>query len=194
MSRTILLTFDDGPHPEHTPMLLDVLAARDIKALFFVIGEKLETEAGHRIATRMHREGHMIGNHTYSHPDLTTLSEDKIHEELFRTHELIASISGHSSVFRPPYGSTDFTVQKVATDLGYFQMLWNVDTFDWKFRDRQPWIEPALEQISFRSRSLVLLHDIHKTTVERVPAFIDAILTQDSLSFVKPENLAFHRV
>lgn len=186
--RSVCLTFDDGPHKEHTPHLLDILKEKNIRSIFFVLGEKLEDPDCVKIIRRMLDEGHLVGNHSYSHPDLTLLGEEGIRNELEKAHDKIVSISNECSLFRPPYGYTNYHVQKVSCELGYTQMLWNVDTFDWKLKTFDAWGEAALQQISFRTRSLVLLHDIHRTTIEGVQYFIEAIKRQDNIAFTLPER------
>lgn len=129
------LTFDDGPHPVHTPRILDELARRDVKAMFFVVGERLESEVGQALMKRAHREGHVIANHTYSHPNLTKLLEEEIRREPRRTQELIGDCAHELRLFRPPFGATNLSVNRIVQDEGYMSVLWNVDTLDRKKRD-----------------------------------------------------------
>lgn len=175
--REILLTFDDGPNPKTTPLLLDVLAKHGVKAMFFMLGERIATSAGRKILERAHAEGHHIGNHTFSHRDLKTLDEASIRVELAKTDELIGVCGHDCRFFRPPYGASNSTVAKVVQELGYMGVMWNVDTLDWhaKYKQNGAWVDHAMDQIAAREDSIVLMHDIHPTTVDHVEALITRI-------------------
>ena len=102
----IALTFDDGPDSVCTPMLLDGLKARGVKATFFLIGENIVKDGNQKIVKRMEEEGHLIGNHTYHHVDLSRLSREEAHQELALTDNLIREITGHETqIVRPPFGA-----------------------------------------------------------------------------------------
>jgi peptidoglycan/xylan/chitin deacetylase (PgdA/CDA1 family) len=184
--REILLTFDDGPHQSLTPKLLDELAKHDIKALFFVLGQALETAKGQEIIKRAAAEGHAIGNHTYSHSDLTKLTPEQVRDEIVRTEHLIGDASRGIKVLRPPYGAHNAVVDAVVKDLGYALRLWNVDSLDWHPKYREgAWVQHAMDQIEARQHCLVLAHDIHPTTVGKIADLIgqisalpDAVFTQ----------------
>lgn len=180
--REIVLTFDDGPHPETTPRILDTLARHDLKAIFFVVGNKLETAKGQEIMRRAFEEGHTIANHTYSHPSLTKCSNDKIREELRRTQELIGDCACEPRLFRPPYGATNHRVNKVIREEGYDSVLWNVDTLDWKKRS-DAWVHHCMDQVEAREDSLILLHDIHPTTASHLEMMIERIRGLDNVEF-----------
>jgi len=171
--KPILLTFDDGPHPEVTPRILDALARRNIRAIFFVVGERLESQANMNVVRRAVCEGHLIGNHSFSHPRLTDLPEDQIRNELLRTDVLIRGFFGAHKLMRPPYGAINDRVRKVALELGYSPMLWNVDTLDWNIQF-QPlgWIDWAIRQAEQKHECIVLAHDIHRTTGDHCAAFL----------------------
>ena len=141
----IVLTFDDGPNPKTTLKLLDFFGENDIKVIFFVIGKRLISEHGLSVLRRAHLEGHIIGNHTFSHPDLAILTKHQIRDEILRTHELICKYTETCDLFRPPYGSTNRTVKQVLEELGYTQMFWNVDTMDWKYKRDGYWIDYGIK-------------------------------------------------
>lgn len=170
----IILTFDDGPHPTLTPKLLDLLKNENIKALFFVLGENVAKGKNRDIVKRAFDEGHLIGNHTYSHKNLKKLTEEEIRTEILKTEDLIKDILSSPKLLRPPYGATNSLVNKVIADLGYTSVFWNVDTLDWKNRGIQ-WVNDALSQVEAREDSIILMHDIHKTTVENVGNLISEI-------------------
>jgi peptidoglycan/xylan/chitin deacetylase (PgdA/CDA1 family) len=183
--REVLLTFDDGPHPKLTPKLLDCLKAHKVTGLFFVLGERVAATGGKDIVKRAFEEGHRIGNHTYSHPDLRKLKESEVRDQLKRTEDLIAPWLGEHRLFRPPYGAHNATVDKVVRDLGYNMVLWSVDSEDWR-ADRKPtgWIDKSLEQIRKRGHSVFLCHDIHPTTVGNFNAFLEQVKTVPKCCFV----------
>jgi peptidoglycan/xylan/chitin deacetylase (PgdA/CDA1 family) len=174
--REVVLTFDDGPHPRLTPKLLDCLAAEALKGVFFVVGTNVAARGGRDIVARAFAEGHRIGNHTFSHPDLTKLSEEKVREELTRTEELIAEFLTEHKLFRPPYGAHNSVVDRIVSELGYHVVLWSVDSQDWSPANKPTkWINIALNQIKTRGHSVFLCHDIHPTTVNNFPAFLNKV-------------------
>jgi peptidoglycan/xylan/chitin deacetylase (PgdA/CDA1 family) len=184
--REIVLSFDDGPHPTHTPKLLDILKEQGVKAIFFVLGQNLEGQKGQEIIQRAFREGHKIGNHSYSHPDLTKLNESQVRDEIEKTQKLIGQWGPGDRFLRPPYGAHNQLVDKVARDLGYRLVFWNVDTLDWHEDYKSGgWVGHGMTQIQERHSSLVLAHDIHGTTVEKVPELIGAIKNLPNASFAE---------
>lgn len=173
--RDILLTFDDGPVPKTTGPLLDTLAEHDVKAMFFMVGRLLATPDGAALARRAHEEGHIVGNHSFSHPNLRKMSAADVRDELSRTHDLICECSGGCKYFGPPYGASGSTVDEVLSELGYTAVLWNVDTEDWKRKKNGEWVAHGMDQIKRREDSIVLMHDIHKSTVDHVEPLINRI-------------------
>lgn len=182
--REVVFSFDDGPHPVNTPKLLDVLAKHGVKAIFFTVGQNLATPHGKEILKRIAGDGHYVGNHTYTHPNLAKLTEAQIRDEIGKTAALIGDADRGIKLLRPPYGSHNQLVDKVAHDLGYRIVLWNVDTQDWnpRFKDGG-WVQLGLDQIEAREHSLVLAHDIHPTTVAKVDDFITAIKALPNVQF-----------
>ncbi|MDC2954149.1 MULTISPECIES: polysaccharide deacetylase family protein [Streptomyces] len=128
--RTMVLTFDDGPDPRYTPHILDTLAEHDVRAMFFVCGEQADWNRD--LLARMADEGHVVGNHTWSHPLLTRLSRSRIHSELQRTSKVIEDAYGERPLwFRAPYGAWNRSVFQIEAELGMEPMAWTVDTEDW---------------------------------------------------------------
>ncbi|MHB9857473.1 polysaccharide deacetylase family protein [Streptomyces sp. YIM S03343] len=128
--RTILLTFDDGPDPHYTPQILDTLARYDVRATFFVCGE--QASQNRRLLGRMADDGHVVGNHTWSHPLLTELTRDQIRSEMTRTSKVIEDGYGEPPQwFRAPYGAWNRTVFQLGAELGMEPLAWTVDTLDW---------------------------------------------------------------
>ncbi|WP_371667853.1 polysaccharide deacetylase family protein [Streptomyces sp. NBC_00289] len=128
--RTMLLTFDDGPDPRYTPHILDTLAEYDVRASFFVCGEMASYNKD--LLARMADEGHVVGNHTWSHPLLTRLRRRQIRTEMERTSDVIEDACGERPVwFRAPYGAWNRAAFQLGAGLGMEPLAWTVDTLDW---------------------------------------------------------------
>jgi peptidoglycan-N-acetylglucosamine deacetylase len=169
----VALTFDDGPSAKLTPKLLDLLAARHIKATFFVIGENAAEHP--EIVARAAHEGHEIGNHTWSHPSLAKKSDEAVRRELQKTDDAIRSATGNRpALIRPPYGSITTRQKKwINSEFGYKIILWDVDPLDWK----RPGPIAVCNRIvrNTRAGSIILSHDIHSGTIDAMPATIDQL-------------------
>jgi peptidoglycan/xylan/chitin deacetylase (PgdA/CDA1 family) len=169
----IAMTFDDGPSAKLTPELLDILAAHHIHATFFVIGKNVIDHP--EILQRAVREGHEIGNHSWSHPSLGKMRDDKVREELQKTDDAIKGAIGTRPVLmRPPYGSiTARQKQWIHEEFGYRTILWDVDPLDWK----RPGSAVVTSRIVHETRpgSIILSHDIHPGTIKAMPATFDQL-------------------
>jgi peptidoglycan/xylan/chitin deacetylase (PgdA/CDA1 family) len=167
------MTFDDGPSEKLTPELLDLLAAHHIHATFFVIGTNVVAHA--EILQRAVREGHEIGNHSWSHPAFAKMSDDRVRAELRKTDDAIRDAIGTRPVLmRPPYGSiTARQKQWIHAEFGYRTILWDVDPLDWK----RPGPAVITQRITreTRSGSIILSHDIHPGTIKAMPATFDQL-------------------
>ncbi|GAA3676774.1 hypothetical protein GCM10022224_046250 [Nonomuraea antimicrobica] len=170
--KCVALTFDDGPG-EHTWRLLDMLSVRDVKATFFVVGQMVAADKGGHTVRRIVDDGHEIGNHSWSHPALTGLSHEALRRELEHTEEIVQRLTGvRMRVMRPPYGATNEEVAAETRREGLAQIMWNVDTMDW--RDRVSSVV-ARRAGSAKPGSIILLHDIHRSTVDAVPEMLDTL-------------------
>ncbi|MFD0773842.1 polysaccharide deacetylase family protein [Streptomonospora algeriensis] len=170
-SKCIALTFDDGPSGR-TPELLDALAEYDARATFFLAGGPVREHPG--TVRRTYAEGHELANHTVHHPDLTSLDASSIAEELTTANELVRRETGFTmDLMRPPYGATDDVVAEVTEKLGQAQILWDVDTNDWRDRDSGIVSKRAVERA--QPGSIVLMHDIHDTTIDAVPRILERL-------------------
>ncbi|MEV5728292.1 polysaccharide deacetylase family protein [Streptomyces pharetrae] len=130
LGRTMVLTFDDGPDPRYTPDILDTLRAYDVRAMFFVCGEM--AAASPDLLARMADEGHVVGNHTWSHPLLTRLTGARIRTEMERTCDVIEDVYGERpGWFRAPYGAWNRAAFRIGAELGMEPLAWTVDTLDW---------------------------------------------------------------
>ncbi|MGB3954283.1 MAG: polysaccharide deacetylase family protein [Brooklawnia sp.] len=168
VQRCVALTFDDGPGP-YTSRLLDILDANNVQATFFVVGNRVGGNSS--LVARMHREGNLVENHSWSHPDLTTQGSGNIAWQLDDTSNAIANATGaRPTMLRPPYGAYNSTVTSMAGQRGMSVILWNVDTQDWLYRNAASVRNAAV--VSTSPGSIVLMHDIHPTTVDAVQGII----------------------
>lgn len=172
VERCIALTFDDGPS-QYTDRLLGELAEADARATFMVVGRNAATQPA--TVERAAEAGHQIVGHTWSHPDLTTLDDAGILDEIERTDAAIEAATGEpaSALMRPPYGAVDDRVLGVLAGAGKAAVLWNVDTEDWRNRDVAETTRRAVE--GAKPGAIVLMHDIHESTVDAVPGIVEQL-------------------
>lgn len=153
----IALTFDDGPHKSYTPQILDILSEYNVKATFFIVGKNCEKYP--ELAERIIDEGHEIGNHTYSHlTNIAKADEGTILRELLRVEDALHELRGYRPrVFRPPGGIYNATIDRIATQLNYTAVLWNVDTHDWKCPPSPRIASEVLNKV--KPGYIILMHD-----------------------------------
>jgi len=180
--KLVALTFDDGPHPEHTSRLLDVLRSERVRATFFVLGTQAEKNPD--VLLRAAADGHQIGNHTYNHKDLTKLGPEQRGTEIERGAALIEDLTGlRPAVMRPPYGASNKAVQDAAdTPL----ILWQIDPRDWSTRDADKSYEHVMVHV--QDGDIILLHDIYEATVDAAERLIPALKAQGYI-FVTVDQL-----
>lgn len=170
----IAITFDDGPHGVNTPRLLDMLKKRKIKATFYVVGNMVEYNP--QILRRIIAEGHEIGNHTVTHGNLARMSDASLRKELKGAHDMIVEATGVAPrTMRPPGGAITSEQKKLMLrEFGYPTILWSVDPEDWK--------KPGVSVVTSRLLNgaspggILLVHDLHKSTVDAMPATLDGLL------------------
>lgn len=172
----IYLTFDAGYESGQTEKILDVLQAHQVPAAFFVVGNYLETEPA--LVRRMAEEGHIVGNHTYHHYDMSRISDpDAFAEELRRVEEAYEAITGEAmkQYYRPPQGIYSEENLKMAEALGYRTVFWSLAYVDW-YQDRQPTAQEAFSKLIPRihNGAVVLLHSTSQTNAE----ILDELLTK----------------
>lgn len=179
-SKKVALTFDDGPHPIYTPQLLKGLKERNIKATFFVIGKSAQLYPD--VVKQIYDEGHLIGNHTYSHAQLNRLSIEKQCEEITKTNEVVHSITGEYPEFiRPSFGEWDKNLQ---CDL--IPVFWTVDTLDWTTENVSKIVRNGTKNI--KDGDIILMHDYYKTSVEAAFKIIDE-LQSEGFEFVTVDDI-----
>lgn len=183
-AKKIAITFDDGPHPSYTEQLLDGLKERGVVATFFVTGEHAKLHPD--VIRRMQDEGHLIGNHTYSHIQLTKSNREKFKTELIRTNEVIKEITGEDMVYvRPPYGSWDKSFEK---ELNMFPVLWTIDPLDWCSGNVSRIVEKIVSKAE--EDGIILMHDYYETSVTAALRAIDELIAE-GYTFVTVEEILF---
>jgi len=155
-TRLLALTYDDGPNDPHTLRLLEVLAKHDVKATFFLIGRYVKQRPD--IARELVRGRHVVGNHTFSHPNLIFASARQTRTQLLDCQQALAdAVGGHSRLFRPPFGGRRPSTLRVARRLGLEPVMWSVTGWDWKGKPAE-YVERRVRQ-QVRGGDVILLHD-----------------------------------
>lgn len=181
-SKQIALTFDDGPHSVYTPRLLDGLRERGVHATFFLLGENVEGKEA--IVKQMQEDGHLIGNHGYSHVQMSKESVNTACEQIEENNKQIEEITGvRPQYLRPPYGAwTD----ELGCTTNMTVVLWNKDPLDWKNQSTKKIVRSITKHIE--PGDVILLHDVYPTSVEAALEVIDT-LTKQGYSFVTVDEL-----
>lgn len=184
----VSLTFDDGPNLEYTPQILDILAENGVKATFFVYGAYVDDHP--EMAKRIVDEGHIIANHSYSHPNFSELSSEDVVQEIEWTQESIYDATGvQPSLYRMPFGAGGPRVVRLFPD--YTSIIWNLDSLDWHLQDSEAIYQNVMANMS--DDSLILMHDTAQYTVDAVARFVPE-LVEAGYQFVTPMELEFqHR-
>lgn len=178
----IALTFDDGPNSIYTEKLLDGLLKRGVKASFFLMGKNIS--GNEELVKRMHEEGHLIGNHTFDHVQLTKVSEAEACSQILKTSNAIYEITGEYTTFvRPPFGSWRENLDCVVTMI---PVLWTVDPVDWNTTDVDL-IVRRVEKVA-EDEDIILLHDNYDSSVEAALRIVDD-LTKQGFEFVTVDEL-----
>lgn len=187
----IAMTYDDGPHATNTPRLLDMLKQRGIKATFFVVGQCAAEYPD--IMKRIVVEGHEIANHSWSHPQLSRMGEGAVSDQLQRTHDVIIQTTGATPrLMRPPFGA--FTQNQMAwanRKWDYKVIMWDVDPLDWKYRNAGHVKSEILSHTV--NGSIILTHDIHKTTIDAMPETLDGLTARGFKFLTVSELIAMDR-
>ena len=180
----VALTFDDGPNASSTPILLDGLKERKVRATFFLIGENVEKDENEKIVKRMYEEGHLIGNHTYTHCNLSKLETGEAKKELEQTDTVIEKITGKQPAFaRAPYGELPVDSEQ---DLSRIYIGWTVDPLDWMTEDAGAVVKTVVEEIN--PGDVILLHDCYPSSVQAAIRIVD-LLQGKGYEFVTVDHL-----
>lgn len=181
--KLLAITFDDGPNYGTTDILLDELKKRDVKATFFVVGQNALNYP--ELVRREYLSGHQVGSHTFSHKQLTRLDSHELSEEVNYNNEIIKNITGkYPTLLRPPYGSFNDEVKRISD---MYIILWNIDTLDWKNRNKDAVYNNIINEAS--DGDIILLHDLYQSSVEGVLMAIDK-LKEEGFEFVTIDEMA----
>lgn len=171
--KMVAITFDDGPNPTNTPQILAALKKYNAKATFFMLGQN--ANAYPDTVKAVYNSECEIGIHTWNHPQLTKLTSDNIAKQVSDTSDVIYEITGYRpKIVRPPYGAINDTVKSTLSE--YPLILWNIDSLDWKSRDENVFVPHVMQDV--QDGDIILLHDIHSTTVPGAEKIISQLTEQ----------------
>ena len=182
--KTLLLTFDDGPHPRYTDRILAILKKYNLQAIFFEVGKNLGTITGDTVkltptaqaSYRILESGSALGNHSYTHALLPQLTESGYSSEIDSTNKLLRFIlKSDPALFRPPYGARNDGVLHVVRADNLKCMEWNIDSMDWADPIPNSIAQRVLKEIDQQGRGIILFHDIHSRAVELLPSLIETL-------------------
>lgn len=180
--KQIALTFDDGPNPKYTPQLLDGLRERGVKVSFFLIGKNIK--GNEDIVRQMQADGHLIGNHSNTHVQLTKETAEQACQEIEETNRIIYQVTGQiPSYIRPPFGSWS---EELECMVPMTVVLWNVDPLDWKIQNTKKVVNHI--EGKAKNNSIILLHDSYPTSVKAALEVID-MLSAKGYTFVTVDEM-----
>ncbi len=187
--KTVVLTFDDGPHYRHTKRILDILKEHGIQAVFFQVGRnlgkqqssgKIKWTSASAQSKQILEAGSLLANHSYSHPVLSKLETENINQEIDQTNSLLKQLTGQEpALFRPPYGARNDTVLARVAAYGLKPIMWNVDSKDWADPVPRSVARRVLDTLAKQERGIILLHDIQPQTVEALPLILKELKAQN---------------
>jgi peptidoglycan/xylan/chitin deacetylase (PgdA/CDA1 family) len=162
------LTYDDGPNSGTTTQLLNALRSAGVRATFFNIGTKVQQNPS--LAKSQLDAGMWVGNHSWTHPHLTQMSQSQMTSELSQTQQALQQATGQTPrLFRPPYGETNSTLKSVEAQLGLTEVLWSVDSRDWAGASTAQIVQAAS---TLQSGGVILMHDGYQTTISAIPQIV----------------------
>lgn len=177
-AKYVVLTFDDGPDPAYTPLILDVLAKYDAKATFFEVGRNVAKHPA--LTKRIHDAGHSVQNHTWTHADLRHVSAASFRQQITSTDQAIRAQTGSTpACLRPPYGGVNRTVRQRATALGKDLVVWHIDSRDWTKPGTAAIVKRVLDGV--HNGSVILMHDgggNRSQTVAALPTILQTLKTR----------------
>lgn len=178
----IAITFDDGPSAECTGRLLDGLKERGVKATFFLIGENAEMYPD--LVKREYEEGHLIGNHTYHHVEITKVSDEEAREEIELTDQVISSITGeHVEYMRPPFGLWQ---RNLELEIEVMPVMWTIDPLDWTTENVDEIVNKVVTEAE--ENDIILMHDCYESSVDAALRIVD-LLQKKGFEFVTVDQL-----
>lgn len=181
-TKKIALTFDDGPHPVYTQQMLELLEREQVPATFFLLGQNVE-EYGD-VVKKISEKGHLIGNHTYHHVQITTLPMEQACEEIDRTNQLIEELTGQGTEYvRPPFGTWN---KGLESELDMIPVMWTIDTLDWTTENVDSIVNQVVKNAG--ENDIILMHDSYQSTVQAVERII-ALLRANGFEFVTVDEV-----
>jgi peptidoglycan/xylan/chitin deacetylase (PgdA/CDA1 family) len=187
MTGRVRLTFDDGPHPVHTPAVLDRLERFDVRATFFVLGNRVPAAAD--VIRRIHSTGHAVGNHTFTHPEPTWFGFRSTFDELAGCQRAVAAVTGEPpTLFRPPLGRWTLPLRLACRRLGLTAVGWSLDSGDWRVRSADNAGQCAAELLAaVRPGDVILLHDYHPWIVPILDVLLPELAAR---GLIQPDRVA----
>lgn len=183
-TKKIALTFDDGPHPVYTEQMLEVLEDAQVPATFFLLGQNIEGQE--ELVKEIAEKGHLIGNHTFHHVQITGLSRRQACEEIAETSQLIEKLTGKGTEYvRPPFGTWN---EGLESELNLIPVMWTIDTLDWTTQNVDSIVNCVVENAG--ENDIILMHDSYKSTVQAVERIITR-LKADGFEFVTVDEVLF---
>ncbi len=184
IEKKVAITFDDGPDSDYTPLLLEGLKERGVKATFFLLGKQAEKYPD--IVKEIYQEGHLIGNHSYEHVNLSNLTDSAAMEQVNKTNRLLYEITGeYPQYIRPPFGCWKCNLDY---DTKMIEVLWDVDPLDWKTSNSDVIAKRVVNKVT--ENDIILLHDASESSVKAAFKIIDA-LEKEGYTFVTVEEILF---
>lgn len=180
--KRIALTFDDGPHPIYTPQMLELLKEEQVPATFFLLGENVELYGD--VVKEIAKEGHLIGNHTYHHVQITSLSLEEVCKEIQETSDLIEELTGTGTEYvRPPFGTWN---EELEERLNLIPVMWSIDTKDWTTQNVDWIVQETVKHAE--DHDIILMHDSYQSTVDAVKRIIEQ-LEAEGFEFVTVDEI-----
>ena len=187
-AKTLVLTFDDGPHATYTPEITAILKQYSAPAIFFEVGSNLGTvgadgktklSARAEVSRKLMAEGYVVGNHSLTHAQLSKKSGDALKTEILSTDELLKAVDQHRSpLFRFPYGARNDEGRKMLDDAHLRSVMWNIDSLDWADPVPASIADRVLKTVDKEGKGIILFHDIHERTVKALPAILDRLVAE----------------
>lgn len=187
--KTLVLTFDDGPHPRYSKKIVEILKKYDIQPIFFHVGKNLGkvTDKGEvklsrtaKVSKQLLASGAILANHSYSHQILPKLSDEQVEQEISQTNSLIKEISGADTImFRAPYGARNEGVLAQIKSLNLHSIMWNIDSKDWADPVPTSIAKRVVDEVEKYKKGIILFHDIQKQTVEALPLVLDELAARE---------------
>ena len=186
--KTVLLTFDDGPHRRYSPEIAAILKQYGAPAVFFNVGRNLGTldaqgqaklNAGAQVSRKLQQDGYVLANHSYSHAQLSKQTGAKLKDEILDTDKLLKAVAPErSALFRFPYGARNREGMQLLADAQLRSMMWNIDSLDWADPVPTSIADRVLRSVEKEGRGIILFHDIHERTVKALPLILERLAAE----------------